>query len=48
MKSSFRVPKGDYGFDNPSDIFVLGGVVLVFWTFALVQALLVHCLEERE
>ena len=40
--TSFQAPKGDYGFDNPSGIFVLGGVVLVFWAFALVQALLGH------
>ena len=37
--TSFQAPKGDYGFDNPSGIFVLGGVVLVFWAFALVFAL---------
>lgn len=42
MMTSFQAPKGDYGFDNPSGIFVLGGVVLVFWAFALVQALLGH------
>jgi len=38
-KSSFQEPKGDYGFDNPSGIFVLGGVVLLFWAVALVFAL---------
>jgi ubiquinone/menaquinone biosynthesis C-methylase UbiE len=42
MKSTFQDPHGDYGFDNPSGIFVIGGVVLVFWVFALVQALLGH------
>ena len=44
MKSSFQEPQGDYGFDNPSGIFVIGGVVLVFWAFAFVQALLGHLL----
>ena len=44
MMTSFQEPNGDYGFDNPSGIFVLGGVVLVFWAFALVQALLGHWL----
>ena len=29
---------GDYGFDNPSGIFALSGVVLVFWALALVCA----------
>jgi ubiquinone/menaquinone biosynthesis C-methylase UbiE len=38
-KSSFQASLGDYGFDNPSGIFVLGGVVLVFWAFALLFAL---------
>jgi SAM-dependent methyltransferase len=42
MKPSLQVPKGDYGFDNPSGIFVLAGVALVFWVFALVKALLGH------
>ncbi len=40
MKSSFQKPHGDYGFDNPSGIFVLGGVVLVFWAFGLIHVLL--------
>src|SRR5271157_4285487 len=39
MKFSFQQPSGDYGYDNPSGIFVLLGVVLVFWAFALVHAL---------
>jgi arsenite methyltransferase len=38
MKSTFQDPHGDYGFDNPSGIFVLGGVVLVFWVFAIISA----------
>ena len=37
-KSTFQDPHGDYGFDNPSGIFVLGGVGLAFWVFALVNA----------
>jgi ubiquinone/menaquinone biosynthesis C-methylase UbiE len=40
MRPAFQVPKGDYGFDNPSGIFVLGGVVVVFWVLAVVHALL--------
>ena len=40
MKSSFQEPGGDYGYDNPSGIFVLCGVVLFFWVFGLVFALL--------
>jgi ubiquinone/menaquinone biosynthesis C-methylase UbiE len=44
MKSSLQMPSGDYGFDFPSGILVLGGVVLVFWGLALVSALLGHWL----
>jgi len=40
IKSSFQKPHGNYGFDNPSGIFVLGGVVLVFWAFGLISVLL--------
>lgn len=43
-KPTFQVPKGDYGFDNPSGIFVLGGTVFVFWVFGFVQSLLGHWL----
>ena len=40
VEASFQNPLGDYGFDNPPGIFVLGGAVLAFWVFALVFALL--------
>jgi arsenite methyltransferase len=43
-KSSFQKPHGDYGFDNPSGIFFLGGVVLVFWGLVVVLSLLGHWL----
>ena len=40
MDSTTQKPLGDYGFDNPSGIFALGGIVLVFWGLALLFALL--------
>jgi hypothetical protein len=44
VKSSYQEPKGDYGFDNPSGIFVPGGVVLVFWGLDVILALFGHWL----
>jgi arsenite methyltransferase len=42
IKSSLQVPKGDYGFDNPSGIFALAAIALVFWVFAVLLALWGH------
>jgi ubiquinone/menaquinone biosynthesis C-methylase UbiE len=37
---SLQERKGDYGWDNPSGIFVLGGISVIFLGFALVHILL--------